>query len=285
MKEQKQFMVCFGVIALISLFLSLLLEFEWDRYFVLWWEDCFTGHRPFIVNLSIGIGTGALLAFLTAWINYISAKDKFIAEFSEMCEDFCVALHKLPYLYFEADANLWATYYNEIERNKHFPNGTGECGAAYTNLLSWYKSQYPQSDPEQRLNSRKKKIDDELNSVFNSYYEFSGFNFCAIERIMKTYSFIRHCSKQEKRIQEIFTYVKDSYGRITSIVEYMRAFDTSNNVVIQIDSLQAKIFGNVQKSETTVFLPPPNKMETHIKNLLIKLNDRKGAKNNAKPTP
>lgn len=288
MKEQRNFVRCFGIVFIVSLTLCVLLEFELDRYFILWCNNYLTGHRSFAVNLLIGVCSGAILAILTSWINYSSAKDKFITEFSEMCEDFCTALYKLPYLYFEADANLWAAYYCENCRNKlsSKSNDDGNShGPAYIKLLDWYRLQYPQSEPELLLNRKKTEIDDSLSLVFKSYHEFVGFNFCAIERIMKTHSFIRCYSQQEGKVQEIFSYAQTNFDSIKSKVSYMQDFNALSNMIVQINKLQIAVFDGVKKSESVVFLPPTNKIEEHIRKLLRELNDTRGAKKDAKPTP
>ena len=286
MKEQKYFIYCFGAIAVISVISGVFLEFEWDRYFILRWENCFTGHRPFIVNLSVGIGTGAFLAFVTAWINYLSEKRKFITYFFEMCEDFCNALHKLQYLYFETDAHLWAAYYNEFLRNEKFlcaKKDNGNHRTANDDLIDWYKSKYPESNSEALLQYRKNAIEENLSSVAKSYYEFSGYNFLTFDRIMKKSSFIRQRSKQQMKIKEIYSYISENYKNITSIVGYMQDFNASNNMIIQIDRLQSMIFGDIQPLESDVSLPPANKIEKHIKALLNDLNDTR-RKSNAQPT-
>lgn len=271
MKEQKKVFYCSAGIMLLSLVLSVILEFELGKDFISWSLNNLENHRGFVVNICVGICTGSFLSICVAWINYTAEREKFIVEFSNLVEDFYTICSKLQYLYIRGEADLLAAYYREECANKKLSE-VFERHTAKDRLLRSYKEKDPECYENMRLLEDTNTIDRDINHVIESYYAVSNFDFSKIERILKKGSFILPHSKTPKQINAVYSYIKKLYSGIADKVEYWRDFDATHNLIVEICRFQPQIFADPERCGCATILPPQNKAVDEIKKLLSTLN-------------
>ncbi len=271
MKEQKKVFYCSAGVMILSLVLGAIFELEWDRYFITWQSNCLTGHRDFVINIMIGVCSGSLLSFCTSWINYSSEKEKFIVEFSNLVEDFYTICGKLQYLYIRGDADLLAAYYREECANKKVP-GVSERHVARDNLLRAYKEKDPKCSEYMRLSEDIDTVDEEIDSVIESYYAVSSFDFSKIERILKKKAFILSNNRREKQIEAVYDYIRKLHCDITDRVWYWKEFDAKYNLIVEICRFQPQVFDDIERYSSVISLPPRNRAVDEIKELLSTLS-------------
>lgn len=270
MKEQKKVLFCSAGVMLLSLALSVILEFGWGKNLFAWALNVLENHRSFVVNFCVGICTGTFLSFCMAWINYVAEREKCIVEFSNLVEDFYTICSKLQYLYIRGEGDLLAAYYREECANKEFSKVL-EKHTAKDRLLQSYKEKDPECDENMRLLEDTDTIDREINRVIESYYAVSSFDFSKIERILKKKSFILPHNKTSKQIDAVYSYIKELYSAIVDKVEYWRDFDAPYNLIVGICQFQPRVFADLERYGNVTFLPPQNKVVNEIKELLSTL--------------
>lgn len=275
MSEQKKTIYWCASVSLLSLILNFFLEFECDRFFIAWQTNCFTGHRDYIINLLIGICTGAFLSLLIARINYSSEKEKFIMEFSNLVEDFYTVCSGLQYLYLRGDIDLLAAYYREEYMNQKVPEAAKKH-TAHDNLLRSYKEKNQDCNEYICFAEDTDTVNEDLDFITKSYSSVKEFDFSRIERLLRKKDFIIPNNKKERQIKEIYDYIEKLYHEIVSKVEYWNAFCAKDNLVVEICRFQEQIFDDVKVCGTAVFLPPKNIAVDKIKEMLSSINQQGG---------
>lgn len=271
MREQKKVIYWSAGITILSLVLSAILEFEWDRHFIALPINCFTGHRGFLINILIGVCTGAFLSLFIALINYFAEKEKFIMEFSNLVQDFYTVCNHLQYLYLRGDVDLLAAYYQEKYMNQK-ARSTPKKHIVQDKLLRSYKEKDPDCNEHMRLSEDEDTIGEELDSIIKSYGCVEQFDFSRIERTLKRKDFIIQNGKKEKQIESIYSYIEKLYYDIKGKVGYWNEFCSEDHLIVEIHRFQSQIFGEIKRSGSVVFLPPDNIAVEEIRKMLSALN-------------
>lgn len=271
MKTQKWILGFSVIIAILAGAFAFILELEFDRCIITLRETLLTGHRDFVVNLLIGLCSGAVLAAGIAIINYFQERNTFISEFSDLVEDFYNVCSKLQYLYLRADVDLLAAYYREEYCNQKVL-GVSKSNAARDRLLKSYKEKDPKCDEYICFTEDTETIKTELDSVVKSYCAVAFFDFSKIDRILKKGSFIFPKGKKETQIKAVFDYVKKLHSDTGNNMNYWTEFAARDNLIVSLCRFQSTIFDKVERQGNVIFVPPKNKAIADIQELLLKLN-------------
>lgn len=254
MKEQSRIFKCTVLIAAFSLILTILLEWEIDRLVYQGMYILLTGHRSFVINIGLGVFTGAILSSGIAGISYEYQKKKYIDDCCEYLTLFTKKLSKVKYLYLLIDIDFLCRWNDKRDRN--FESKLSD--EIKTEMLRWYKSNYPDVSPE-ILCSRDLAREKELPKIIESYNEFLQFDISNIETLLAQRDSQFKKTKINNDLENAMNHIRVLYGTIEESLEYMIQFGSKANQLKTVDKLQKVIFDEVEHVGSVVLLPPPNK--------------------------
>lgn len=254
MKEQSRIFKCTVLIAVSSLVLTILLEWKFDRLFYQGIYILLTGHRAFIINIGLGVFTGAILSSGIARISYQYQKKKYIDDCCEYLTLFAKKLSKVKYLYLLIDMDLLCRWNDAID--KEFDLKLSD--EIKREMLRWYKSNCPDISPE-ILCSQDLAREKELPKIIESYNEFLQFDISNIEALLAQRDPQFKNTKVNRALENAMNHIRVLYGTIEESLEHMVQFGSKANQLKTIDKLQKVIFDEVEHVGSIVLLPPQNK--------------------------
>lgn len=254
MKEQSKIFEYAVLIAILSLILTIVIEWEFDRLFYKGLYIILTGHREFVVNIGLGVFTGAGLSAGMAYISYQYQKQKYIDDCCEYLGAFLQKLSKLKYLHLVIDVNLLCHFYNAKE-SKLDSNLTDEINGE---IKKWYKANYPDASPE-FLRFKDFEHAKEISEVIVSYYEFLQFDILKADTLLAERDPHFKKAAENSEIENALNHIKTLYETVNECLDYMKQFSSMANQLKVIDKLQKDIFEKVKYIGSTTLLPPQNK--------------------------
>lgn len=254
MKEQSRIFKCTVLIAVFSLVLTILFEWKVDRLFYQGVLVLLTGHRAFVINVGLGVFTGAILSAGIANISYQYQKKKYIDNCCEYLTLFAKKLSKVEYLYLLIDVDFLCRWNDAIDRKFDLTLSD----EIKREMLRWYKSNYPDISPE-ILCSQDLAREKELPKIIESYNEFLQFDISNIEALLAQRDSRFKKTKVNRTLENAMKHIRVLYGTIEDSLKYMIQFSSLANQLKTIDKLQKVIFDEVEHVGPVVLLPPQNK--------------------------
>lgn len=254
MKEQSRIFKSTVLIAVFSLALTILFEWKVDRLFYQGVYVLLTGHRAFVINIGLGVFTGAILSAGIARISYQYQKKKYIDDCCEYLTLFAKKLSKVEYLYLLIDIDLLCRWNDAIARKFDLTL----ADEIKREMLRWYKSNYPDISAE-ILCSQDFAREKELPKIIESYNEFLQFDISNIEALLAQRDSQFKKTKVNGTLENAMKHIRVIYGTIEDSLKYMIQFSSKANQLKTIDKLQKVIFDEVEQVGSVVLLPPQNK--------------------------
>ena len=262
MKIQKKIICVSGILTVLSFVIVIMLEWEIDIITFTSIINLFIGKRNFLINLLMGIMTGASLSLAIAIITYSYEREKYIDDVCYFANEFISVLKKINFLYLRGDVSCIARYWSSSKYDLESLNSEKE------ELIKSYKKIFPESNPEMLFFIDYNKIENDLTNVIKSYSMVTGFNINFVKRLKSQNTFfIKNCNTS-KNINTLFDYIQDTYTLISNKIEYMNAFNAINNLIVETNLLQKEIFENVVEINGVSYLPPKNKKIKELEDIL-----------------
>lgn len=273
MKEQSRIFKCTVLIAICSLVLIILLEWNIDRLFYHGLYPLLTGHRAFVINIGLGIFTGAILSAGVAYISYQYQKKKYIDDCCDYLNLFSQKLSNLKYLYLVIDIKHLCQLNDAIDSQLNLEL----VDKIKTDIVQWYKTNRPEMSPES-LWFQDSKREKELPEVILSYNEFLEFDISNADCLLNERDSFFKKSGQSKNLEKALNDIKNLYNKIWESLQGMKNFNSKANQLNTIEQLQKEIFAPVESLGSVVLLPPKNIAVKSIQQSIEQIKSNKKGK-------